>query len=33
VVVGGVNGSRIKFFARLSLCPKMKTPGNLCAIR
>jgi hypothetical protein len=27
----GVNGSRIKFFARIGLCPEFKSPGNLCA--
>jgi hypothetical protein len=28
---GGVNGSWIKFFARINLYPKIKTPGKLCA--
>jgi hypothetical protein len=32
-VFGSVNGSRIKFFARIDLCPKFKTPSNICAIR
>jgi hypothetical protein len=27
---GAVNGSPIKFFARVGLCPKFKTPDNLC---
>jgi hypothetical protein len=30
---GGVNGSWIKFFATIGLCPKNKTLGNLCARR
>jgi hypothetical protein len=25
----GVNGSRVKFFVRISLCPKFKTPDNI----
>jgi hypothetical protein len=29
----GVNGSRIKLFTRIDLCPKIKTPGNLYARR
>jgi hypothetical protein len=28
-----VNGSRIEFFLRINLCPKIKTPGNLYARR
>jgi hypothetical protein len=28
---GGVNMSRIKFFSRIGLCTKIKTPGNLYA--
>jgi hypothetical protein len=26
-----VNGSWIKFFTRIDLCPEFKTSGNLCA--
>jgi hypothetical protein len=29
----GVNGSLIKFFSRIGLCPKIKTLGNLCSRR
>jgi hypothetical protein len=27
----GVNESQIKFFSRIGLCSKIKTPDNLCA--
>jgi hypothetical protein len=30
---GVVNGSRIKLFARMGLCPEFKTRDNLCARR